>query len=143
MPPVRLAVPDRGHDARRFACFKDGHDCIGARAFEVWVDEVVAAAMRGVQNRNPSLLYPTLQPVLELIGNATQRVPAHRIELPIRVEEANDALWLLERLNQPIQQVPIKATKQRERRAHLFPLLFTNSFKLATSVWKMPAMLRG
>jgi hypothetical protein len=41
--------------------------------------------------------------VLELIGNATQRVPAHRIELPIRVEEANDALWLLERLNQPIQ----------------------------------------
>ena len=110
MPPVRLAVPDRGHDARRFACFKDGHDCIGARAFEVWVDEVVAAAMRGVQNRNASLLCPTLQPVLELIGNATQRVPAHRIELPIRVEEANDALWLLERLNQPIQQDPIKAT---------------------------------
>jgi hypothetical protein len=28
--------------------------------------------------------------------------------LPIRVEEANDALWLLERLNQPIQQDPIK-----------------------------------
>jgi hypothetical protein len=97
MPPVRLAVSDRSHDARRFACFKDGHDCIGARAFEVWVDEVVAAAIRGVQNRNPSLLCPTLQPLLELIGNATQRVPAHRIELPIRVEEANDALWLLRR----------------------------------------------
>jgi len=32
---------------------------------------------------------------------------------------------------------------QRERRAHLFPLLITNSFKLATSVWKMPAVLRG
>src|SRR5262249_56348516 len=66
--------------------------------------------MRGGQNRNPSLLCPTLQPVLELIGNATQRVPAHRIELPIRVEEANDALWLLERLNQPIQQDAVKAT---------------------------------
>jgi hypothetical protein len=30
--------------------------------------------------------------------------------LPIHVEEANGALWLLERLNQPIQQDPIKAT---------------------------------
>jgi hypothetical protein len=28
--------------------------------------------------------------------------------LPIRVEEADDALWLLERLNQPIQQDPMK-----------------------------------
>jgi hypothetical protein len=32
---------------------------------------------------------------------------------------------------------------QREQRAHLFPLLFTNSFKLVTSVWKMPVKLRG
>jgi hypothetical protein len=30
--------------------------------------------------------------------------------LPIRIEEANDALWLLERLNQSIQQNAIKAT---------------------------------
>ena len=33
----------------------------------------------------------------------------HRIELPIRVEEANDALWLLEGLNKPIQKDAIKA----------------------------------
>jgi hypothetical protein len=45
---------------------------------------------------------------LELLGNAPQRVPAHRVKLPISIEEANDALWLLERLNEPIQQNAIK-----------------------------------
>jgi hypothetical protein len=40
---------------------------------------------------------------LELLGNAPQRVPAHWVQLPIRVEEANDALWLLEGLNESIQ----------------------------------------
>jgi hypothetical protein len=33
-----------------FACFKDDHDCIGARAFEVRVDEVRARAKIGLQN---------------------------------------------------------------------------------------------
>jgi hypothetical protein len=45
MPPVRLVVADRGHDARGFACLEDDHDCIGASASEVWVDEVIAAAI--------------------------------------------------------------------------------------------------
>jgi hypothetical protein len=65
--------------------------------------ELIAARVRKLGDEAFGLC-PTLQLVLELIGNAAQRVPAHRIELPIRVEEANDALWLLERLNQPIQQ---------------------------------------
>ena len=44
MPAVRLAVADRGHDARGLACFEDDYHCIGACVFEVWIDEVVAAA---------------------------------------------------------------------------------------------------
>jgi hypothetical protein len=36
-------------------------------------------------------------------------VPAHRVKLPVGVEEADDALRLLERLNQPVQQDAIKA----------------------------------
>ena len=47
---------------------------------------------------------------MKLIGNATQRVPAHRIELPVGVEEADDPLRLLERLNQSVQQNPIEAS---------------------------------
>jgi hypothetical protein len=33
------------------------------------------------------------KPGLKLLSNAPQRIPAHWIELPIRIEEANDALW--------------------------------------------------
>ena len=53
-----------------FACLEDNHDCIGASASEVWVDEVIAAAIWGVQNRNLSLLCPTCQPLLKVLGNA-------------------------------------------------------------------------
>jgi hypothetical protein len=45
-----------------------------------------------------------------LLGNVAQRVPAHRVKLPVGVEEADDALRLLERLNQPVQQDAIKST---------------------------------
>ena len=40
------------------------------------------------------------QPALKLLGNVAQRVPAHRVMLPVGVEEADDVLRLLERLNQ-------------------------------------------
>jgi len=49
--------------------------------------------------------------MLKLLGNAAQGLPAHRIQLPIGVEETDDAFWLLKRLNQSIQQDPVKATK--------------------------------
>ena len=68
-----------------------------------------AAALRGFQNRDVPLVCPSLQPSLELIGNAAQHVPTHRIKPPIRVEEANDALRLLEGLNKPVQEDAIKA----------------------------------
>ena len=41
---------------------------------------------------------------------SAQHMPAHRIKLPVGVEEADDALRLLERLNQSVQQDAIKAT---------------------------------
>ena len=110
MPAVRLAITDRCHDACRLASLENDHHGIRARPFEVWIDEVVAAAIRGVQNWNVPLRCPPFQPLLELLGDAAQRVAADRVQLPIRVEEANNALWLLERLNQPVQQKPIKAS---------------------------------
>jgi hypothetical protein len=44
-----------------------------------------------------------------MLGNATQCLPAHRIELPVSVEEADNPLRLFERLDQPVQQNPIEA----------------------------------
>ena len=109
MPPVGLVVADRCHDAGRFTRLEDHHDFIGVGPVEIGIDEVVAAALRGFQNRDVPLVCPSLQPSLELIGNAAQHVPTHRIKPPIRVEEANDALRLLEGLNKPVQEDAIKA----------------------------------
>jgi hypothetical protein len=109
MPAVRLAVADRRHDARRLACLEDDHDRIGGRALEIRLDEFVATAFRCLHNGDVSFFRPAFEPGLKLIGNATQRVPAHRIELPVGVEEADDPLRLLERLDQSVQQNPIEA----------------------------------
>ena len=70
MPSVALVVADRSHDAGGFTRLEDHHDFIGARSIEVGIDEFVAAAMRGFQNRDGPLVCPSLQPSLELIGNA-------------------------------------------------------------------------
>src|SRR5271165_2845040 len=110
MPSVGFAVADRSHDAGGLPRLEDHHDFVGVRSFEVWIDKVIAAALRGFHNRDVPLFSPRLQPGLKLLGNAAQCIPAHWIQLPIRAEEANDALWLLERLNQSIQQDAVKAT---------------------------------
>ena len=67
-------------------------------------------ALRGFHHRDVPLCRSRLQPGLKLLSNVPQRIPAHWIELPIRIEEANDALWLLERLKQSVQQDAVKAT---------------------------------
>ena len=108
MPSVGLAVADCGHDAGGFTRLEDHDDFVRRCPVEVGIDEVIAAALRSFDNWDAPLACPRLQPSLELLGNAPQRVPAHWVQLPIRIEEANDALWLLERLNQPIQQNAIK-----------------------------------
>ena len=69
-----------------------------------------AKRTRACNNREVPLAGPSLKPSLELLSNAPQRAPTHWIKLPIRVEEANDALRRLERLNQSIQKDAIKAT---------------------------------
>jgi hypothetical protein len=37
--------------------------------------------------------------LLELLGDAAQEVAAHRVELPVHIEEADDPLGLLEWLD--------------------------------------------
>src|SRR6202011_6181011 len=46
--------------------------------------------------------------VLKLAGDFAHPVPAYRILLAIRVEETDNALRLLKRLNEAVQQKPVK-----------------------------------
>jgi hypothetical protein len=61
----------RDHDARRFAGLQYGDDLIGLGAFEVRFDELVAAALRRLQDRNAALLRPLLQPLLKAIATCS------------------------------------------------------------------------
>jgi hypothetical protein len=110
MPAVRFAVADRGHNASRLARLENDHDGIGACPFEIGIDEVVAAAFRGLRDRYVPLLRPPFQPALKLLGNVAQHVSAHWVKLSIGVEKANHPFRLLERLNQTVQQYAIKTT---------------------------------
>jgi hypothetical protein len=69
MPAVRRPVADRDHDARRFAGLQYGDDLVGLGTFEVRFDELVATALRRLQNWNVALL----RPLLKAIGSAMQR----------------------------------------------------------------------
>jgi hypothetical protein len=110
MPSIGLAIAHGRHDARRLARLENHNHFVGLGSVEVGINEIIASALRGFNNREVPLAGPSLKPSLELLSNAPQRAPTHWIKLPIRVEEANDALRLLERLNQSIQKDAIKAT---------------------------------
>ena len=93
---------------RRFARLEDDHDGIGLGAFEIRIDEFVTTALRRFDNRDVALLGPLRHPALKLVGDAAQCVSGHRVQLAIGVEKADHPLWLLERLNQPVQENPVK-----------------------------------
>src|SRR5262249_19349386 len=110
MPSVRLAVTDCNENACRFARFENDHHRIRPGPLEIGSDEVIAAAIRRLENRDVPFLRPILEPRLKLLGNAAQDLPANWIDLPVGIEEPDHPLWLLKRLDQPVQQDPVKAT---------------------------------
>jgi hypothetical protein len=94
--------------------FHDDHNLIGLRATEVRLDEGVAAPGGGLDDRCSPFSGPDGHPPLVLRGDVGQHRLADGILLPVRVEEPDDALRLLERLNQPVEQnaieTPIRET---------------------------------
>lgn len=110
MPAVFRLRADRGHDARRFAGLQDADHRVGLGAFEVGLDELIAAPFRGVENRHVPFHRAVPDPVVDLCRDIAQNVAGHRIQLAVAIEEADDALFLLERLNDPVQQNAIEAS---------------------------------
>src|SRR5712691_5126525 len=81
MPSAGLAVANYSHDAGGFAHLEDHDDFVRLCSVEVGIDEVIAAALRSFDKWDAPLACPSLQPSLELLGNAPQRVPAHWVKL--------------------------------------------------------------
>src|SRR5262249_12974302 len=109
MPAVVLRVPDGDQDPGRFASLEDHDDFVGLRTLEILADKVVSPTRRSVQEGDVPCLGSVLDPVMELIGDVAEGVPAHPLMIPVRVKEPDDPLGLLERLDEPIEQDAIEA----------------------------------
>ena len=70
MPSVGLAIIHGRHDACRLARLENHNDFVGLGSVEVGINEVITAALRGFDNRDVPLAGPSLEPSLELFGNA-------------------------------------------------------------------------
>src|SRR6266567_1763340 len=100
MPSVRELIANGNHDARWLARFEDDYDGVRLGTFEIWVDEFVTTAIRRLDDRDIALGCSLLHPLLKFVSDAAQRIPCHRVQLAIRIEEPDHPLRLLERLDQ-------------------------------------------
>jgi len=110
MPAVDRLIADGDHDAGGFTCLQDDDRLIRLGAPEVRFNELISASLWRLQHRHFVFLRPRLQPLLKAIGDPTQHLPADRVELAVGVEKADHSSRLLERLDQSVQQDPVKAT---------------------------------
>jgi len=109
VPAVGLSVADCRHDPGRLSGLEDDDNLIRLGALEVGFDKFVAPAFWRVDNRRAPSIGLLLDPDLELFGGAPQHITADRIDLPVAVEKADHARGLLKRLDQPVEQDPVKA----------------------------------
>src|SRR5204862_1790656 len=65
-------------------------------------------AIRRFENRSAAFRGSILQPVLKLIGDVRQGFPGHPFPFAVGIEETKHALRLLERLDQSVEQKPVK-----------------------------------
>jgi hypothetical protein len=108
MPAVVLA--DGNQDPRRLAGLENDDDLIGFRVAEIPVDEAVAPLVgRGLEDRRLPVLGLRGDPVVVLPGDVLEDRFAHGVQLAVPAEETDDALRLLKRLNEAIQQQAIEA----------------------------------
>src|SRR5215472_9960486 len=92
----------------RAGSLADDDDLIRFCSLEVRVDEFIAPAPWRLDNRGVPLVGLLLHPTLKLLGSAAQDIAADGVEVPMGIEEADDPLGLLKRLDQAIQQNPVK-----------------------------------
>jgi hypothetical protein len=110
---VVVLIPDGYQDTRWFSRFHDRHHLVGFGVLEIRVQEsvtasVVARAVGRFENRSTPLGGSVFQPILELVGDFRQGPSGHPLAITVGVEEAEHAFWLLERLDQAVEQKPVE-----------------------------------
>src|SRR5271166_4580997 len=113
VPAVLLGIADGGHNPGRFPGFQNEDDLIGFGLAEVGFDEFVAPSCGWLDHRRVPFFRTILHPPVELVSDLGQQLAAHRELIAIGTEEADDALGLLEGLNQAVEQDAVEATIAR------------------------------
>ena len=107
---VVLLSADGHQDAGRLSGFENHGHSVGFAVPQVLLSKIISALFLGcVQDGSAPFLGSILQPVLELIGDFRQGPPGHPSSLSIGIKKPKYSLWLLERLDQSVQQDSIKA----------------------------------
>jgi hypothetical protein len=108
VPAVIPLVALGDQDAGRLARFEDHDDLVGLGALEVGRHEVIAPPVRRVEKRGAPMPYACGDPVVKLSGDVAQEVARDALAVPVGVEEADDPLRLLKRLNEAVQEQPVE-----------------------------------
>src|ERR1700736_2236963 len=109
MPAIIFLVSVGDQNPSGFTSADNGHYLIGFGVIEVRVQEFIATISWGLQYRRVPLLGPVRYPVLVLLGDATEFIASDPLALTVGVEKTDDSFRLLERLDQSVQQQPVKA----------------------------------
>jgi hypothetical protein len=113
MPPLAVLVADAYQYPGWFPCFQNGHNLARLGPIEVWGYKVIPPSFGSIQYRNPPLLRAILHPVVVLTADISQDLSRYRVCVSVAAEEPHHPLWLLERLNQSVEEYAIE-TRIRE-----------------------------
>ncbi len=109
VPAIVLFVSDGSQNAGRFSGLQDDDQLVGLGLAKVRFDKLIPTTFGCFQDGGAPFLGTILHPIVELISDLPQHIPAHRILIPIGAEETHDSLGLLERLDEAVEQNPVKA----------------------------------
>src|SRR5271157_1078492 len=108
VPAIVLFVPDGGQDACWFSCFQDNDQLVGLSPAKVRFNKLIPTTLGSFQDGGTPFLGTILYPIVELISDLPQHIPAHRILIPISAEETHDPLGLLKGWMRPLSRIRSK-----------------------------------
>jgi len=109
VPAVVLLFPDGDQNPCRFSCLQNEDNLVRLGMAKVGFDKLVASTFRGFQDGDVPFLRSVLHPVLKLLGDVPQHIPADGVLISIGAEESNHPFRLLKGLDETVEQNPVKA----------------------------------
>jgi len=109
VPSIVFLVAIGDQDSPRLTRSENRYDLVRLGLLEIRIDEIVASSIRRLQYWHAPLLRPVCHPILVLLSDTTEFIARDTLAVAIGVEESDHSFWLLERLNQSVQQQPVKA----------------------------------